>query len=126
MRRVDISFPLRTDASGRTATADYDEHVRQLVTQLVLTDPGERVMRPSFGGGAGRLVFVPAGDTLVGALRYRLTMCLTQELSEVIDVRAVDVSTEDLDSGALRIDVSYVVRAHGEIQETVIRIGALS
>ncbi|MFD0525767.1 hypothetical protein [Paractinoplanes durhamensis] len=37
--RTDIAFPYRI-RQGRTAGATYDEHVRDLVEQLLFTGPG--------------------------------------------------------------------------------------
>ena len=45
----DLDFPYHFDGRGRTATTDRDDHIRDLIEQVLFTAPGERVMRPDFG-----------------------------------------------------------------------------
>ncbi len=42
---MNIAFPFQFDARGRTAEADYEQHIRDLIEQLLFTMPGERVNR---------------------------------------------------------------------------------
>lgn len=120
--RVDIAYPLRTDAAGRTATAAPEEHIRQMVEQLVLTSPGERVMRPTFGGGVGRTLWAPISDALVSTLRFQLATSLTQELGDIIEVRTVEVGLEDAASGVLRVTIAYLVFETGLPGQTDLRL----
>jgi hypothetical protein len=39
-----------------------DEHIRDLIEQVLFTSPGERVNRPDFGSGLRQLVFAPNSD----------------------------------------------------------------
>ena len=60
--------------SGPTAvdaprTPRHDEHVRDLIEQLLFTSPGERVMRPDFGCGLLDLVFAPNSPELASTPR---------------------------------------------------------
>ena len=58
--RQDYAFPFQIDtASQQTAQAGYSAHVDQMIRQLLLTDPGERVDLPQFGCGLRSLVFAP-------------------------------------------------------------------
>ena len=41
-----VDFPYGVDARGRTASTSDDEHVRDLIEQVLFTAPGERVNRP--------------------------------------------------------------------------------
>jgi phage baseplate assembly protein W len=56
-----LDYPLHFDGRGRTAATTDDEHIRDMIEQLLLTAPGERVNRPTFGSGVLGLVFAPAG-----------------------------------------------------------------
>ena len=50
MVRRDFAYPFRIDAaSGQAAQAAYQDHVDQMIRQILLTDPGERVCLPDFG-----------------------------------------------------------------------------
>ena len=100
-----LSFPLRVDGTGRSATADGDAHVRELVELVLLTDPGERVMRPDFGCGARALVFAPVDDVLAAATQALVNAQLRQWLDDVVSVDAVQ--SELRDDGALVVTVAY-------------------
>jgi phage baseplate assembly protein W len=52
-------FPLLPDAAGRLGYVEGDASVEQSLRILLLTDHGERMMRPDFGCKAPRLVFAP-------------------------------------------------------------------
>jgi uncharacterized protein len=109
-RREDVAFPLAFDGRGRTAVADRDRHVRDLIEQVLFTAPGERVMRPAFGSGLLQLPFQPNGETLATTTEFLVRGSLQQWLGDVIDVAAVSVERDD---ATLRIAVSYVVRRDG-------------
>ena len=51
-----LDYPFNVDKGGRTGATTDDDHVRDLVEQVLFTTPGERVNRPSFGSGVLRLV----------------------------------------------------------------------
>ena len=46
-----VRYPFGVDPeAGRLAQEpDYDEHVEQLILQVLFTSPGERINRPDFG-----------------------------------------------------------------------------
>jgi phage baseplate assembly protein W len=104
---TEIAFPFHVDGRGRTADTDADDHVRDLVEQLLFTAPGERVNRPTFGSGLLRLVFEPNREELATALEALVQGSLQQWLADVVQVQRVDVTA---DEGTLTIVVEYVVR----------------
>lgn len=101
----ELDFPYHFDGLGRTAATDRDDHVRDLIEQVLLTAPGERVMRPDFGSGLLALVFEPNSATLAATTQMLVQGALQQHLSHLIAVQAVEVINDD---GALRVDVRYV------------------
>ncbi len=103
---TDVRFPFRPDARGRTAEADPDQHLRDLIEQVLFTSPGERVNRPDFGAGLLRLVFQPASEAVTTAARMTVQGALQTSLGDRIQVRDVDVEAED---ATLRVTVRYVV-----------------
>lgn len=102
----DVDFPYHVDGRGRTASTDADDHLRDLIEQVLFTAPGERVMRPDFGSGLLALVFEPGGPELVATTQHLVQGALQQELGNLIAVDSVEVSQDD---GALTVGVSYVV-----------------
>jgi uncharacterized protein len=57
---MNINYPYGFDSSGHTAQTDLPGHIFQMVEQILLTSPGERVNRPNFGCGVNQLVFAPS------------------------------------------------------------------
>jgi uncharacterized protein len=102
---MDIDYPYHFDGRGRTAQTD--DHIRDLIEQVLFTTPGERVNRPSFGSGVLQLVFAPNDEVLATATQVTVQGALQRWLGELILVEAVDVEN---DEATLRVQVQYVVR----------------
>ncbi len=114
---MNLDFPYRFDGRGRTAEADDDGHVRDMIEQVLFTAPGERVNRPTFGSGALELVFAPNGDALAAATRLSVQAALQEWLGDIVEVADVDVEAVDAN---LRLTVRYVVRRTGETRVTTL------
>ena len=106
-----LSFPLRVDGTGRTASADPDQHVRELIEAVLLTDPGERVMRPDFGCGLRAMLFAPLDDVLAIATQALVRAQLTHWLDDVVSIDAVQAVAEN--DGSLSVTVAYRRRVDG-------------
>ncbi len=87
-----IAFPFRIGADGRSAAPAGDsDHVRDEILQLLLTNPGERLFLPAFGGGVRRLVFEPSSDLLRGVSKSRITEALARYLGHRAAIEALEV-----------------------------------
>ena len=104
---MQVDFPFRVDGLGRTATTTDDDHIRDLIEQVLFTSPGERVNRPTFGSGLLQLVFAPNSDALAGATQLTAQGNLQQWLGDLIVVQDVDVENTD---ATLRVTVRYIIR----------------
>jgi uncharacterized protein len=111
--RKDFAFPFRIDSvSQQTATASYADHVDQMVRQLLLTTPGERVNLPQFGCGLRTLVFAPASEALEATVKLRVIQGLSQWLAGVVTVGDVLVASGPeaaLEPGAIQVTVTYAL-----------------
>jgi phage baseplate assembly protein W len=111
--RHDYAHPLRIDeASHQVARADYPRHVSQLVKQLLLTSPGERVCLPEFGCGLRRLVFAPQSDALQATVRLQVQQSIDRWLGDQVELQDVEVVLgatpgSGIDEGAMLVTVSY-------------------
>ncbi len=105
-----LDFPLHIDGSGRTAATDTDDHVRDLIHQVLFTAPGERVNRPDFGCGLKQLVFMPNSDALAASTQQLVQGALLRWLEELIVVEAVNVQATD---SSLEVTVTYTRRDTG-------------
>ncbi|HEV7479153.1 MAG TPA: GPW/gp25 family protein [Roseiarcus sp.] len=104
---INIAFPYRVDSAGRTGRSGLDDHIRELIEQTLFTSPGERVNRPTFGAGVAQLVFAPNSGALATATQLLVQGALQQWLSDLIQVEAVSVESQD---ATLAVTVQYVVR----------------
>jgi phage baseplate assembly protein W len=86
-----VSFPLRITEEGRTALAGFPAHVEQLIEELLFTDPGERVNRPTLGLGLVEFVFDTPTDELLIAKRFLIQAGLQEWLGHLLQVDAVGV-----------------------------------
>jgi len=108
---MNIDFPFHFDQRGRTATTSYDDHIRDMIEELLFTNPGERVNRPDFGSGLLQMVFAPNSPELAAALQFTAQAALQRYLGDVIDLRSLDVTAQD---SSLTVTVKYVVRLTGD------------
>lgn len=111
---TEVAFPLRIDLRGRTEDATYANHIRDLVEQVLLTSPGERVNRPTFGGGLLRMVLEPSFGELASAAGILVQSALQETLGALIEVEAVEARSDDREEGALIVTVRYAIRDTGE------------
>lgn len=103
------AFPVATDATGAIALAEYEADIEQSVRIILSTEPGERVMRPTFGTGLRGMVFEPINTTTIALAQYRVQQALIQWEPRIDSVN-VTVAF-DAPNGRLRIDVSYRIRS---------------
>ena len=104
---MNVDFPYRFDGHGRTASTTDEDHIRDMIEQLLFTSPGERVNRPDFGSGLLQLVFAPNSPELAATLQFTLRAALQQWLGDVIQVEDLRVESED---ATLRVTVAYASR----------------
>jgi phage baseplate assembly protein W len=108
-----LRYPIAVDpARGRLAQEqDFNAHIEQLVMQVLLTGPGERINRPDFGCGVRRLVFAPGGEVAATLAQTTIYQALNKWLSNAISVTEVTARAED---ALLQVRIGYVVKARGE------------
>jgi uncharacterized protein len=107
---VNINFPYQLTPQGTTATASADDHVGQMLEQLLFTRPGERVNRPTFGCGLLDLVFSPTSPEVQAALSVTVSAAIQQELSDVLKLQSVDVTWA---ASTLQVELTYLILATG-------------
>ena len=111
MERPFLDFPFHLDGRGRSATTDDDDHIRDLIYQVLFTNPGERVNRPDFGCGLKALVFMPNSDVLAAATQTLVKGSLQRWLENEIRVEDVTVAAVE---ARLEVTVVYRTRTSDE------------
>jgi phage baseplate assembly protein W len=115
-----LDFPFHIDGRGRSAEMAEDDHIRDMIFQVLFTNPGERVNRPDFGCGIKQLVFMPNSDALATATQFLVQGSLQRWLDNVIQVESVQVEAVDSE---LRVLVVYSKRSGGSPRQDVFTPG---
>jgi phage baseplate assembly protein W len=108
-----IRYPIAIDGSlGRLAEEpNYPAHVEQLIVQLLLTNPGERINMPDFGCGVQRMVFAPNSVATASLAQATIFEALTRWLDPVILVGDIQVQANE---ETLTISIAYTLRVRQE------------
>lgn len=101
---MQIDFPFHFDGSRRTARATEAKHVRDMIEQILFTNPGERVNRPDFGAGVLQLVFAAAHAEAAATAEFMIRGALQQHLGGRIEIDAVEATAEE---ATIRIRIAY-------------------
>jgi phage baseplate assembly protein W len=109
-----LDHPLHLDGRGRVATTGADDHVRDMIYQVLFTNPGERVNLPDFGCGLLQLVFEPNSEALATATQFLVHGSLQRWLADVIQVDRVEIRSRE---ERLAVEVAYTRLDTGEWRE---------
>lgn len=101
-------FNKRSDAIGVKMVAE-EEDIGESLMILLSTNPGERVMQPSYGCGLKAMVFASINESTVTALKDIIERAVLF-FEPRITLEDIEVNTEDALDGILRIQLSYSVR----------------
>jgi phage baseplate assembly protein W len=113
----DAALPFRRDStSGFATTGTAAEQTRQNLKILLLTNPGERVMDPSFGVGLQTFLFQDLTQTTLGSIEVRVRQQVLKYLpyvkiqsivfESVLDSGPSPLIT-DLDPNTVGIKINY-------------------
>lgn len=107
---MNIDFPFHFDHRGRTAETDDDDFVQDLIEELLFTDPGERVNRPTFGVPLRRRVWEPNGELQAAAIDQAIRAGLQEWLADYVLVDQLEVVAENV---TLTVTLRYYNRLTG-------------
>jgi phage baseplate assembly protein W len=102
------SFPFGFDgATGAVAYTEFESNIRQSMSLILATRPGERQMLPEFGCRAHELMFAPNTPSTASRIASHVQEALTrwEPRIEVNSVRAISEP-----SGSVRVVVDYVIK----------------
>jgi phage baseplate assembly protein W len=100
-----LAFSFRVGGDGRmSAVNTLEEHVRDEIVQLILTNPGERPFLVEFGGGVRRLVFEAADDATAAMAKAGISQAINRWLGHRVTLEYVDVKIEN---ASILVDIRY-------------------
>ena len=107
-----LAYPFQVHKLSRQIAEqpDYDSYIKELIHQVVLTVPGERINRPDFGSGVGRMVFEAGAAGASTFSKAIILSSLQKWLGELITVEAIETRFEDT---TLFIEIHYIVLHRG-------------
>lgn len=91
-----MAFPPRVGVDGRLAQSEGEENVRESIRLILLTEPGERLLREDFGCGLRRFLFEPNTVTTRQLIGERIKQSLARwEPRVIIDEVLVEADEEN-------------------------------
>jgi phage baseplate assembly protein W len=99
-----MNYPFKISGNGKISPANEEKHIKDLIEQILFTDPRERVNLPDFGCGLKSYIFAPNDRTLKTTLRLTIISSVQKWLSHLIIVEDVSV---DVDEEELKISIKY-------------------
>lgn len=111
-----ISFPFRFTPTGSIAISDSSPQkeyrkIKESISQILLTEPGERVMESEFGCPLRDIMFEPLDVTLNNLIAFRVTNAIERWESRV-KINSIAVSKGDKNS--IRININFSVVVNGD------------
>lgn len=117
-----LNYPYSVSGTGTPQTTTAEDHLRDLILQVLFTNPGERVNLPEFGVGLHRLVFAPNTDTLRSSVQFLISTNLQRWLGDRIDVEQVNVSSEPGLESQVTIEIIYIIKAQQQRQRVAVQV----
>ena len=113
-----FSFPMTVDHTGGIRLTEPVEDIERAMRIILLTAPGERVMRPRFGCRIWELLFEPITPNLLGQVVEVVKEALAQ-WEPRIDVVSVEPSPEGRDNGLINVQIYYRIRTTNDHRNLV-------
>jgi phage baseplate assembly protein W len=115
---IPVNWPLLglPDSEGRLSYPSLEESVRQSIKIILQTNPGERLMRPGFGGSLERYLHEPNTLTTRRQIRDMITTSLTRWEQRILLDR-VDVWEVEEHPDTVRIEIVYRLRRNNKTQQ---------
>jgi uncharacterized protein len=110
-----LAFPPQVGVDGRLAWAVGEEHVRQSIRVLLMTEPGERLMREEFGAGLRQFLFEPNTATTRQLIRERISQAIRRWEPRAA-VEAVEVESAPDDARVVHIQILFRLVATQSLQ----------
>src|SRR5476649_414868 len=117
-----LDYPYGVSGRGTPNTTNADDHLRDLILQVLFTNPGERVNLPEFGAGVQRLVFAPNSDTLRTSTQFLVSTNLRRWLGDRINVDQVNVTSEPGFENQVTIEVIYTLKHTQQRQSVQVQV----
>ncbi|MCB8983619.1 MAG: GPW/gp25 family protein [Ardenticatenaceae bacterium] len=110
-----LGFPPRVGADGRLVWSQGEENVRESIRLILLTEPGERIMREGFGCGLRQFLFEPNTVATRQLIRERITEAIGRWEPRV-KVQEVTVDADPDNPRLAAVTIRFKLIATGSVQ----------
>ena len=101
-----LSFPPRVGADGRMVWSEGEAGIRESITVILKTDPGERVRLAEFGAGLGRYLFEPNNAATHARMEDSIKQALAQ-WEPRIAVESIEIAPDAADAESAIATITY-------------------
>lgn len=116
-----ISFPPRLGPDGRMAWSSGPDNIREALMVILMTQPGERIMLPDFGGKLRSFLFEPNTVATRRLLQDDIQKAL-QIWEPRITVQSITVDVDSNDARAAIATIQYQLVATQTTGHVSVRI----
>ncbi len=104
------SFPPQFNRRTQEVTmVSQDEDIRESLEILLSTSPGERVMNPAYGCGLKLMIFENISESTITEITDVIERAILF-FEPRITLDSIDVNTEDMYGGLIKIQLNYTIR----------------
>ena len=112
MPSIGLSLPITYNSNdGFTMIKNLHHMIRQNLKMLILTNPGERVMEPTYGVGLSRFLFSNYSENIEATIRTRIQEQVEMYLP-VIAIQNIFFENK-METNTILITLKYVVPGLG-------------
>ena len=113
-----FAWPMGVDHTGSIRLTGGAEDLDASLRVILVTAPGERLMRPQFGCRIWDLLFEPVTPELMGMIAFHVRNAVAQWEPRV-EVDTVDAQQDPKDASLVRIAIGYRVKATNDRRNLV-------
>lgn len=106
------SFPPEFNKYGSVKKVSAEEDIHESLYILLSTNPGERIMQPTYGCGLKSQVFEEINETAVTVIvdLIKRAILFFEPRILVESIRVDSDNSEDILNGLVKINITYIVR----------------
>ena len=109
-----VGWPLSApDPAGRLAYAGDGQCLREALWNVLMTAPGERLMRPDFGAGLNRWIGKPNTESTRQLIASSITAAVAR-WEQRVALAGVSVVTDPADPASVIVTLTYTARGQAD------------
>jgi phage baseplate assembly protein W len=110
-----MAFPPHVGADGRIAWSEGETNIREAIRIVLMTAPGERIRRSTFGAGLEQFLYEPNTTTTRRSIEDRITRAIGAWEPRVT-LESVDVDEDPVDPASAIATVTFRIVATGAVE----------